>query len=68
MMMYLVIYRWIVVYILKDMLKDKRKFVRLILFMFEDFLVKVFLLVVIMLKMLVNCMKYGKKGLMKMLV
>lgn len=68
MMMYLVIYRWIVVYILKDMLKDKRKFVRLILFMFEDFLVKVFLLAVIMLKMSVNCMKYGKKGLMKMLV
>lgn len=50
------------------MSKDKRKFVRSILFMFEDFSVKVFLLVVIMLKMLVNCMKYGKKGLMKMLV
>lgn len=68
MTMYLAIYRRIAVYILKDMSKDKRKFVRSILFMFEDFSVKVFLLVVIMLKMLVNCMKYGKKGLMKMLV
>ncbi|GAB0640328.1 DUF2799 domain-containing protein [Escherichia coli] len=46
--------------------KDKRKLARPILLMPEDFPVKAFLPAATMLKMPANCMKYGKKGLMKM--
>ncbi len=54
------------VYTLKDMPKDKRKLARPILLMPGDFPVKAFLPAATMLKMPANCMKYGKKGLMKM--
>lgn len=53
-------------YTLKDMPKDKRKLARPILLMPGDFPVKAFLPAATMLKMPANCMKYGKKGLMKM--
>lgn len=62
----LAIHRRIAVYTLKDMPKDKRKLARPILLMPEDFPVKAFLPAATMLKMPANCMKYGKKGLMKM--
>ncbi|GAB0967864.1 hypothetical protein MZ16F92_37340 [Escherichia coli] len=64
--MHLAIHRRIAVYTLKDMPKDKRKLARPILLMPEDFPVKAFLPAATMLKMPANCMKYGKKGLMKM--
>ena len=51
---------------IKDMPKDKRKLARPILLMPGDFPVKAFLPAATMLKMPANCMKYGKKGLMKM--
>ena len=51
---------------LKGYAEDKRKLARPILLMPEDFPVKAFLPAATMLKMPANCMKYGKKGLMKM--
>lgn len=51
---------------LKGYAEGQRKLARPILLMPEDFPVKAFLPAATMLKIQANCMKYGKKGLMKM--